>query len=80
MVKRMCEFMGLNYASVLGFLENIMDKEKRIILKEDKIYDAYKKFMVKKGNEPESLLGFMTCITDDRYLFDMYSIVTDTLY
>ena len=75
----MCEIMGLNYGSVLGFLESIMDKENRIIIKEDRIYDAYKKFMVKNGNEPESLFNFMTIISDDRYLFDMYSIVTDTL-
>jgi hypothetical protein len=76
----MCEFMGLNYESVLNFLECIMEYDARVIIPEDEIYDSYKDFTERNGDKAESLLNFMTCISDDRYLFDMYSIVTDTLY
>jgi hypothetical protein len=72
--------MVLDYAGVLRFLESVVDQDKMIIIPEDKIYSAYKRYAVK--NEKfviPTILQFMETVSDDRYLFDIYSIVTNIL-
>lgn len=72
----MCEFMsGYNYASVLNFFESRVDQDRIVEIPEEKIYGEYRRFAKYEG-EPESLLNFMTIIQDDRYIFDMYCMVT----
>lgn len=56
------------------FFEKCLDGVQTI--PEDKIYGEYRRFASRNGNEAENLNRFMDQITDDRYLFDMYSIVT----